>query len=262
MRFQEKRRIVVKVGSSTLAGERGRMNLSRFHGLSWVLTDLRNSGRDVVLVSSGAIAVGAARMNIPKPEGVAGKQAASAVGQAILMQMYENFFTQYNQIVAQVLLTKDVAEDAEKRENARSTFFALFERGVIPIVNENDAVSTEELGFSDNDALSAYVADITGADLLIILSDIDGLYSADPKKDPSARFMPSVQEITPEIEALAASSKSPAGTGGMVTKLSAAKMAVSRGIDVVVASGAEPIKILSIARGENIGTFFARKHLT
>lgn len=257
--LKDKKRIVVKVGTSTLTYPNGKINLSRISKLAWVLTDLRNRGKEIVLVSSGAITVGAERLKLTeRPKEIRDKQAASAVGQAILMQMYENFFMEYNQVIAQVLLTKDVIEDENRKENARNTFFSLFEMGVIPIVNENDTVSVEELGFSDNDALSSYVACLTDCELLIILSDIKGLYDSDPRINPDAVLIEEVTEINDNIICLAGDTKSKHGTGGMTTKLTAAKMATEYGIDVIISSGEEPADIFKILDCEKKGTLFAK----
>ena len=256
--FNSKKRIVIKVGTSTLTYPNGKINLSRMSRLAWVLSDLLNRDKEVVLVSSGAIAVGTARLNLAeRPAEIKGKQAVSAVGQAILMQMYENFFMQYNQIIAQILLTKDVVKDPYLKENARNTFNALFDMRVIPICNENDTVSVEELGFSDNDALGSYVAGLIESDLLIMLSDIKGLCDCDPTIYPDAKMIDTVSKIDDNIKCLAGETKSKNGTGGMRTKLQAAGRAMNYGIDVVVASGANPEIIFDILAGEEIGTLFS-----
>lgn len=253
-------RIVIKVGTTTLTYPNGKLNLKRIARLAWVLSDLRNQGKEVILVTSGAIAVGADRLALPdRPRDTKGKQAASAVGQAVLMQIYENFFMEYNQLVAQILLTKDVLDDAVTKENARNTFFTLLELGVIPIVNENDTVSIEELGFSENDALSAYVACLVESNMLIILSDIDGLYNCDPNKNKDAIRIPEVLAITDQLRAIAGESGSSLGTGGMASKISAASMATNADIDMVIASGAEPTVIYDILDGKNVGTLFRRR---
>lgn len=259
-RLKDKKRIVVKVGTSTLTYPNGKINLSRMSRLAWVLTDLRNKGIEIVLVSSGAITVGAERLRLTeRPKEIKDKQAASAVGQAILMQMYENFFMEYNQVIAQVLLTKDVLEDENRKLNARNTFFSLFEKGVIPIVNENDTVSVEELGFSDNDSLSSYVACLTDCDLLIILSDIKGLYDCDPRENQYAVLINEVTEINDNITCLAGDTKSKHGTGGMTTKLAASKKATENGIDVIITSGEDPADIIKILEGSKKGTLFVRR---
>lgn len=257
-RLKEHSRIVVKVGTTTLTYPNGHMNLRRMEKLCRTLTDLNNTGREVILVTSGAIAAGKNRLKLPeRPRDIRGKQAASAVGQAVLMQMYENFFSTYNQNIAQILLTKDVVEDEVRKTNTRNTFFTLLSMGIVPIVNENDTVSTDELGFSDNDTLSAYVSIITDADLLIILSDVGGLYESDPKKNPYAKLIDEVTEFTAELDDMAGDTADELGTGGMHTKLTAAKMAVEAGIDAVIADGDEPDVIFNIVEGAVIGTLFA-----
>ncbi|MDR3240277.1 MAG: glutamate 5-kinase [Clostridiales bacterium] len=252
-------RIVIKVGTATLTYANGRLNLQRLENLSWVLTDLRHQGKEVILVSSGAIAVGAERLGLAeRPRDTRGKQAASAVGQAVLMQIYQNFFAAYNQQVAQILLTRDVLEDEARKENARNTFFALLSMGVLPIVNENDTVSTDELDLSvsDNDTLSAYVARLTDSDLLILLSDIAGLYDADPNVYPDARLISEVSSVTDELESMASGPVSALGTGGMITKMNAVKIVGAAGIDAVIASGKKPGVIFDILNGVPVGTLF------
>lgn len=253
-------RIVVKVGTTTLTYSNGRLNLRRMEKLAQVLCELRNEGKEVILVSSGAIAVGTERLGLlERPRDTRGKQAAAAVGQAVLMQIYQKFFMEYNQNVAQILLTRDIFEDEIKRNNAHNTFFTLMNMGVIPIVNENDTVSTIELSdleFKDNDTLSAYVASLVQADILILLSDIEGLYNRDPSIDKNAKIIRNVKVITQDIESMGGSSNSEFGTGGMETKISAAKWINSLGIDMVIASGKEPELIYDILKGKEIGTLF------
>ena len=249
------KRIVVKVGTTTIALDNGRINLRRIDKISWVLTDLRGRGKEVILVSSGAIAVGADRMGLSeRPRDIAGKQAASAVGQAVLMQIYLNLFAAYNQKIAQVLLTPDVLENETRKENARNTFFTLLAMGVIPIVNANDTVSTEELGFSENDTLSAQVACLTDSNLLIMLSDKDGLYDSDPRTCPNARLLSKVSPFSEGLEKMAAGSGTLLGTGGMITKVSASRLAADAGIDTIIASGEEPGVVFDILDGKPIGT--------
>jgi glutamate 5-kinase len=249
--------MVVKVGTTTLTYPNGRLNLKRIERISWVLTDLFHQGKEIILVSSGAIAVGTDRLSLAeRPRETRGKQAASAVGQAVLMQIYNNFFNQYNQQAAQILLTRDVLENELRKENARNTFFTLLSMGVIPIVNANDTVSTDELDFSDNDTLSAYVAELTDSELLIMLSDIDGLYDSDPKKNPDAALISELDSVTDEIEDMASSSNSSLGTGGMITKLTAVKIASEAGIDTIIASGEDPGIIFDIISGKTAGTLF------
>ena len=253
--LQAHRRLVVKVGTTTLTHANGRLNLKRIEQLAWVLTDLRNQGKDVILVSSGAIAVGADRLGLTeRPRDIQGKQAASAVGQAVLMQIYENFFMNYNQKVAQILLTKDVFDDDHRRELAGNTFSALLSMGVIPIVNENDTVSTAELGFSENDSLSAYVACLLEADALCILSDEDGLYDSDPKLNPNAKRIPYANGVDEALIAVAGDSAGTLGTGGMFTKVSAAKIAGACGIDTVIVDGKDPSVLFEVLDGKDKGT--------
>ena len=255
----KRKRVVIKIGTSSLTYYNGGMNLRKIDKLSWILTDLRSLGNEIIYVSSGAIAVGTERLGLrERPRDDMGKQAASAVGQAALMQIYENFFLAYNQKIAQILLTKDVVENEITRTNARNTFFTLLSMGVIPIVNENDAISTDELefAFSENDELSAYVALLTDADMLIMLSDTDGFYDSDPKKNPHARLIPVVEEIDGLLERSAGASSSALGTGGGAAKLSAAKMACAAGIDTVLASGEDPYILYDICAGDIKGTLF------
>ncbi len=254
---KDHKRVVIKVGTTTLTYPNGKMNLRTMERFAWVLTDLKNRGIEVILVTSGAIAVGTTRLNLPsRPRDIHGKQAASAVGQAVLMQMYENFFMQYNQLVAQILLTKDVIENKERMENAKNTFSTLLSMGVIPIVNENDTVSIEELEFSDNDTLSAYVATLVNSDVLIILSDIDGLYDKDPKAHQDASLIPYIEEVSDKLFEIAGGSRSDLGTGGMKTKIKAAQMATTQGIDVIIAHGESPEIVFKIFEGEEVGTLF------
>jgi len=253
-------RIIVKIGTSSLSHENGKINLDKMEKLARVLTDINNSGKEVILVSSGAIGVGMQRIGRNKrPEDLPLKQAVAAIGQAILMQMYQKFFGEYNQVIAQILLTKDVIEDDIKKTNAKNTFDTLLELGVIPIVNENDCISTTQIEgyrFGDNDTLSATVAQLVQADTLILLTDIDGLYTDNPKQNSDAVLIPKVEDITPEIEALANGTGSRLGTGGMETKIIAAKIAKACGTDTIIASG-ENIEILNaILQGEELGTWF------
>ena len=253
-RLSECNRIVVKVGTTNLTYPNGRLNLRRIESLCTVLSDLMNQEKEMILVTSGAIAVGAERLGLKeRPRDVRGKQAASAVGQAMLIQIYQQFFSRHNREVAQILLTKDIIQIEERKQNARNTFFALLEMGVIPLVNENDSVSTDELGFSENDTLSSYVSIITESDLLILLSDVDGLYD-DPNLGPDARLICEIDEITEEIEGFAGPSSTKLGTGGMATKLSAAQLAAKNGIDTVIASGEDPTVLWRILSGERVGT--------
>ena len=258
--LKDVKRIVIKVGSSTITYGNGKRNFSRIDRLAREIADLANQGKEIILVSSGAVAVGVDRLGLAaKPKTIPGKQAAAAVGQGVLMHTYEKIFAEYGQIVAQVLLTRMDSVDRHRYTNSRNTFLALLEHKVIPIVNENDVVAIDELKIGDNDNLSALVAGIVDADLLIILSDIDGLYTANPQNDPNAQLVPEVTDITPEIEASAGDAGSKVGTGGMFTKIQAAKMATSSGINMVIASGEEKDAISRILDGEEIGTLFVSR---
>ena len=258
--LKDVKRIVIKVGSSTITYGNGKRNFSRIDRLAREIADLANQGKEIILVSSGAVAVGVDRLGLAaKPKTIPGKQAAAAVGQGVLMHTYEKIFAEYGQIVAQVLLTRMDSVDRHRYTNSRNTFLALLEHKVIPIVNENDVVAIDELKIGDNDNLSALVAGIVDADLLIILSDIDGLYTANPQNDPNAQLVPEVTDITPEIEASAGDAGSKVGTGGMFTKIQAAKMATSSGINMVIASGEEKDAISRILEGEEIGTLFVSR---
>ena len=257
--MQSHKRIVIKVGSTTLTYPSGKLNLKRINRLAWTISDLKNQGKEVILVTSGAVAIGAEILALSeRPRDIVGKQAASAVGQAALMQIYEQFFGQYNQKVAQILLTKDVVEHNIRRRNAENTFFKLLSMDVLPIVNENDSVSTEELEFTfaENDTLSAYVACLTKSDLLIMLSDIDGMYNADPRLDPDARIIPYIAKIDDAIMQCAGGSQTSFGTGGMASKLTAARMAGQHNIDTIITSGEDPAILFDIMDGMEIGTYF------
>lgn len=254
------KRVVIKIGTSSLTYENSTLNLQLIDKLARILSDLRNQGIDVVLVSSGAIAVGARRLGLKeRPRDICGKQAASAVGQGILMQIYEKIFMEYNQVVAQILLTKDIIDIEERRTNASNTTTKLLELGVVPIVNENDTISTDELGFSENDTLSAYVATLVDADLLIILSDIDGLYDSDPNKNPDAKMIHEVNEVDDYIRKIATGSNTEVGTGGMASKISAVAICFGKNIETVIASGESPEIIYDIINGNVIGTRFIKK---
>lgn len=256
--MKDKKRIVVKVGSSTLThSETGDMNLEKMERLVRVLTDWSNAGKEVVLVSSGAIAVGRKTMNIttrPKEQDV--KQACAAIGQSRLMMVYQRLFAEYNKIPAQVLITKDTMINDTMRHNARNTFSKLLEMGAIPIVNENDTVATDEIEFGDNDTLSAIVAALIHADLLIILSDQDGLFTDDPRKNPDARLVEEISYISDELEAMAKGAGTDIGTGGMATKVSAARIANDAGADMVITNGADMNNLRRVLEGEKNGTLF------
>ena len=250
-------RIVVKVGTSTLAHATGRLNIRHVEELVKVLSDLKNAGHQVILVSSGAIGMGVGKLNLPgKPSDMPTKQAAAAVGQCELMYTYDKLFLQYSHTVAQVLLTGEDVDHPERRENFENTMERLLELGALPVINENDTIATAEIKVGDNDTLGAIVACCTKADLLVLLSDIEGLYTADPRKDPNAKLIPTVEEVTPEIEALAGGVGSSLGTGGMATKLRAAKMVTAQGCDMVITNGEHPERLYDIAEGKDVGTRF------
>ena len=258
--LKKTKRIVIKVGTSTITYANGKRNFSQIDRLAREISDLQNQGKEMILVTSGAVAVGVDRMGLPgKPKTIPGKQAAAAVGQGVLMHTYEKFFADYGQIVAQVLITKTEAIDRHRYTNTRNTFMELMRQRVIPIVNENDVVALDELKIGDNDNMSALVAGIVDADLVIILSDVDGLYTANPQTHPDAVIVPEVAEITPEIEASAGGVGSARGTGGMATKIQAAKAATSSGIHLVIASGTEKNAITRVLQGEELGTLFVSR---
>ena len=253
-------KLVVKVGTSTLAHATGRLNIRHVEELVKVLSDLKNAGHQVILVSSGAIGMGVGKLNLPgRPADMPTKQAAAAVGQCELMYTYDRLFAQYNHTVAQILLTGEDIDHADRRQNFENTMARLLELGVLPVINENDTVATAEIKVGDNDTLGAIVACCVGADLLVLLSDIDGLYTADPHRDPGAALIPVVEAITPEVEALAGGKGSDLGTGGMATKLRAAKMVMAQGCDMVIANGDRPELLYDIAAGEPVGTRFVGK---
>lgn len=258
--LKKAKRIVIKVGTSTITYANGKRNFSQIDRLAREISDLQNQGKEMILVTSGAVAVGVDRMGLPgKPKTIPGKQAAAAVGQGVLMHTYEKFFADYGQIVAQVLITRTEAIDRHRYTNTRNTFMELMRQRVIPIVNENDVVALDELKIGDNDNMSALVAGIVDADLVIILSDVDGLYTANPQTHPDAVIVPEVAEITPEIEASAGGVGSARGTGGMATKIQAAKAATSSGIHLVIASGTEKNAITRVLQGEELGTLFVSR---
>ncbi len=258
-RLSGKNRIVIKIGSSSLTHKyTGYLNLNKVEKLARILTDLRNQGMEVVLVSSGAGAVGRKTMGYTgRPDSLPEKQALAAIGQAKLMMTYQKLFSEYNQVVAQILMTKTTMLNDDSRKNARNTFEELLRMGVIPIVNENDTVATHEIEFGDNDRLSAIVAAVIHADLLILLSDIDGLYEDDPRTNPDAAFIDEVTEITDGLREMGkASTGSTVGTGGMSAKIVAARMATDAGIDMVITSGDDVENIYRVLDGENTGTLF------
>jgi glutamate 5-kinase len=255
--FKYKKRIVIKVGTSSLSYANGRLNFQRIGQLTHVLSAIRNKKIDVILVTSGAIGVGAGRLGmIQKPTELAKKQALAAIGQAELIKIYQKFFEEYNQTVAQVLLTKDVITNPDRHQKAKNTLLKLLSMGIIPIINENDTISTDEIEYGDNDTLSADVATLVQSDLLILLSDIDGLYSADPKKESSAEIIRTVEKITPELLNSATGAGTSFSTGGMTTKLTAAKICVEARIDTIITNGNNPMVVFDILEGKEIGTHF------
>lgn len=257
---KETNRIVVKVGTSTLTYDTGKINIRRLSKLAQVLSDLKNAGKEVALVTSGAIGVGVGKLGLKeKPKDIPGRQAAATVGQCELMFLYDKFFGEYGNITGQLLVTRDDFENEERHTNLHNSFMKLFEYGAIPIVNENDSIAVEEIVFGDNDSLSAHIAKIVDADLLVILTDIDGLFNANPREDENAVLIHSVDEITDEILALAGGSGTARGTGGMVTKLHAAQIATQAGIDTVVMNGSDPEDIYKLLDGRQIGTLFKAK---
>lgn len=259
-KIKEATTIVVKMGTTSVTHSNGTLDLKKLEILARVLTDLENSGKKMVLVSSGAIGAGMNRMKLKeRPTTTKGKQAAASVGQGLLMRVYHKFFNEYHQTVGQILLTKDVFKHSIKRNNAMNTFNALIEEGIIPIVNENDCIATDEIQeecFGDNDILSAMTADLVDADLLIILSDVDGLYDDNPAINKEARLIRTVNKVDNKIMKSAGNSASCLGTGGMITKLKAAKYATDCGIDVIIASGDDCKALYDILEGEEIGTIF------
>lgn len=258
-RLKDKKRIVIKIGTSSLThSETGRLNLRKLEVLVREISDLHNQGKDIVLVSSGAIGVGAAALGLDgKPAELEKKQACAAVGQARLMMIYQKLFSEYNQTAAQILMTKNTMLNNLNRKNAQNTFEELLKVGAIPIVNENDSVSTYEIQFGDNDTLSAVVAALIGADLLILLSDIDGLFTDDPNTNPEARFIDVVEALDEHLLHMGkASTGSKVGTGGMATKLTAAEIATAAGTDMVIANGADFHVIHKIVEGRQHGTLF------
>lgn len=251
------KRIVFKVGSSTLTHSTGKLNLQRIEKLAQVLSDLKNSGKEVILVSSGAQVAGAAKLGLSsRPNKIEEKQAVAAVGQNELMRVYERFFSFYSHPVAQILITRDVIENSTEKQNVENTLETLLNMGCIPIVNENDTISFDEIEFGDNDTLSAYVAMLSSADSLVILSDIDGLFDSDPHRNQNAKLIPVVSDITDEIMGYAGGAGTSRGTGGLVTKLHAAQISTGAGIPVYIINGADPKKIYSLIEGKQIGTKF------
>ncbi len=258
--LMEARRIVIKVGTSTLTHATGKLNLYRIEKLVRELADLANEGREIILVTSGAVGAGLDRMGIAeRPKTIPEKQALAAVGQGILMHIYEKIFAEYGQTVAQVLLTKENSLRHNQYMNSRNALLTLLKMAVIPIINENDAIAVDELKIGDNDTLSATVATLVDADALVILSDIEGVYTANPQTDKTARLIDCIEEITPAVEKLAGGAGSKLGTGGMYTKIQAAKIAVNSGVAMVIASGQRDEVLRQVLKGQIIGTLFPAK---
>ncbi len=255
------RRIVVKVGTSTLAhADTGKLNLYRIEHLIREIADLHNAGKEIIFVSSGAIATGMNKLGIRiKPQTIPENQALAAIGQGVLMHIYEKFFAEYGQTIGQVLLTKENAADAHARENSRNSLQAILDMGAIPVINENDAVGVDEIRIGDNDNLSAIVAAMIEAEVLIILSDIDGLYDGNPKLDGSARLIDEVPTIDAEIERMAGGAGTKLGIGGMFTKIQAAKLATANGVTMLIINGSTNGNLRRALSGEHIGTIFPRK---
>lgn len=253
----ELKRIVVKVGTSTITHSTGKINLRRVDMLTRALADIMNMGHEVVLVSSGAVGVGVGKMGLEKkPASTQEKQALAAIGQAGLVSMYDKFFKEYGYNTGQVLLTKFILDEEMRYRSAKRAFETMIKYNVIPIVNENDVISSYEIEFGDNDTLSAYVAELVDADLLVLMSDIDGFYTDNPNTNPNARLISVVEEITEEIKKCAGGEGSSRGTGGMRTKLKAAKIVNSCGIDMIITNGANPENLYKIVQGESVGTLF------
>lgn len=258
--LKDVKRLVVKVGTSTLTYDTGKTNIRRMHKLVSVLSDIVNSGIEVALVTSGAIGVGVGKLGLKeRPSDISGRQAAATVGQCELMFMYDKLFGEYGHTVGQLLITKSDVDSEERRKNLVNTFEKLFDYGAVPIVNENDSVAVDEIVYGDNDSLSAIVAKLVNADALIILTDIDGLYDDNPNENEDAKLISQVDEITDELVAVAGGHGSRFSTGGMVTKLHAAQIAMDAGIDTIVMNGAAPESIYKALDGKQIGTFFTGK---
>ncbi|MBQ9696373.1 MAG: glutamate 5-kinase [Oscillospiraceae bacterium] len=260
--LRSKKRIVVKLGTSTLAHKTGKLNIRRMTNLTRILADLQNAGHEMILVSSGAVGLGVGKLNLPeRPKDTPGKQAAAAVGQCELMHIYDEMFGKYGVTVAQILLTKSIISTPDRVRNVRNAIDALTRVNCIPIVNENDTVAIDELELEigENDSLSAVVADIAGAEALIILSDIDGLYDSDPKQHPDAKIIPVVEEIDGYIEQIAGGAGSSLGSGGMATKINAARIATASGVDMIIMNGRNPEDLYRLFDGEPLGTYFPAK---
>lgn len=253
-------RLVVKIGTSTLTHKGGHLNIRRVEELCKVLSDLANAGHELVIVSSGAIAMGISKLGLmERPNDIPTFQAVSAIGQCSLMYVYDKLFTEHNHTIAQMLITFSDLEHEDRKENFHNSMFRLLEMGVIPIINENDTIGTEEIVIGDNDQLAAYVARTIEADKLILLTDIDGLFTANPNKDPNAELIPVVEEITPEIEAIAEGAGTKFGTGGMYTKLKAARVVTEAGTEMVITNGHDPNNLYYTVEGNTRGTRFLAK---
>ena len=250
-------RIVIKIGTSTLAYATGQLNIRRVEALCKTMSDIRNAGHELILVSSGAIGMGVGKLGLrQRPQDIPGKQAAAAVGQCELMYIYDKLFSEYHHTVAQLLITADNLTNETRHGNFTNTLNRLLELGVVPVINENDTVATEEIVIGDNDTLAANVARSVGAQMLILLSDIDGLYTADPHTDPNARLLPVVRRVDEDIKKLAGVSSTTQGTGGMVTKLRAAEICLDCGCEMVIANGNNPASLYDIVEGKPVGTRF------
>ena len=250
-------RIVIKIGTSTLAYATGLLNIRRVEALCKTMSDIRNAGHELILVSSGAIGMGVGKLGLrQRPQDIPGKQAAAAVGQCELMYIYDKLFSEYHHTVAQLLITADNLTNETRHGNFTNTLNRLLELGVVPVINENDTVATEEIVIGDNDTLAANVARSVGAQMLILLSDIDGLYTADPHTDPNARLLPVVRRVDEDIKKLAGVSSTTQGTGGMVTKLRAAEICLDCGCEMVIANGNNPAALYDIVEGKPVGTRF------
>ncbi len=255
--LKEKNKIVIKVGTSLLAYDNGNINLQRMEKLVRVLADLHNSGKEVILVTSGAVGVGVGMIGLDKkPDDLVKKQALAAIGQVGLIRLYQKFFDEYNKIVAQLLLTRDGIENTLRRKNARNTLLQLIDMGIIPVVNENDTVITDEIEFGDNDTLSASVATLIQAELLLILTDTDGVFTSDPHLNRSAQKVPKVMKASDDLKNIDVNGSSKMGSGGMASKIAAAELCREHNVDVVIADGRDPTSILDILEGKDLGTFF------
>lgn len=253
-------RCVIKIGTSTLAYSNGNLNIRRVEELCKIISDIKNAGHEIILVSSGAIGMGVGKLKLSaRPEDIPTKQACAAIGQCELMYTYDKIFSEYHHTVAQLLITNEDVKDARRYENFRNTLFRLMELKALPIINENDTVATDEIVIGDNDTLSAIVAKSVKADLLILLSDIDGLYTSDPRKDEHAVLIPIVKEVNEALYEIAKGKGSSLGTGGMVTKLNAAKLCLENGIELIIANGSRPYNIYDIFDDKQVGTKFTVK---